>query len=81
MQTYVLASGWVLQQFREGGSLDDARSAVARYMLMEQMRWTCRLPQPPADHRLLQAMDSVVAEYTLIQMARRGGDAHVLRWA
>jgi hypothetical protein len=81
MQTYVLASWWVLQQFREQGSLDDARAAVARYMLEDQLRWTCRLPQPAADHRLLMAMDSVIAEYTLIQMARNAGDNYVLRRA
>ncbi len=79
MQSYVLLSWWVLQQFRREGTLDEARAAVPRYMLDEQMGWTHTLPQPAANHWLLQAMDSVVAEYTLIQMARNAGDGYVLR--
>ncbi len=79
MQSYVLMSWWVLQQFRREGTLGKARAAVARYMLEEQLGWTSALPQPATDHWLLHSMDSVVAEYTLIQMARNAVDQQVLR--
>jgi hypothetical protein len=79
MQSYVVMSWWVLQQFVREGTLGQACAAVARYMMEEQMGWTYALPQPAPNHWLLQSMDSVVAEYTLIQMARNADHHHVLR--
>jgi hypothetical protein len=81
MESYLLLCWWVLQQFQEEGTLDEARPAVAEYMLSRPMAWTRRLPRPGADHWLLNSMDSVVAEYTLIQMARNVEQRYLLRWA
>jgi hypothetical protein len=81
MHAYVLMCWWALQQFRREGTLDEAREAVARYMLSQPMPWTRRLPRPAPGHWLLRSMDSVVAEYTLIQMARSLEQRFLLRWA
>jgi hypothetical protein len=81
MQSYVLMCWWALQQFRREGTLDEARQAVAGYMLSQPMPLTQWLPRPAPDHWLLRSMDSVVAEYTLIQMARSLDQRFLLRWA
>jgi hypothetical protein len=81
VQSYVLMCWWVLQQFRREGALGEARAAVAGYMLRQPLPWTRRLPRPEEDNRLLQSMDSVVAEYTLIQMARTVEQRYLLRRA
>jgi hypothetical protein len=80
MQSYLLMCWWALQQFRREGTLDEAREAVAAYMLSQPMPWTRRLPRPAPDHWLLRSMDSVVAEYTLIQMANSLEQRFLLRW-
>jgi hypothetical protein len=79
-QSYVFLSWWTLQRFRDEGTLDEARAAVATYMLRQPLPWTRRLPRPAEDNRLLVSMDSVVAEYTLIQMARTVEQRYLLRW-
>jgi hypothetical protein len=79
MRSYLLLSWWVLQQFRAEGTLEEARDAVARFMLARQLSWTATLPQPTSDHWLLRSMDSVVAEYTLIQMAENACGRYMLR--
>jgi hypothetical protein len=81
MHSYLLMCWWVLQQFRQEGTLDEARDQVARYMLSQQMVWTRHLPRPREGHWLLHSMDSVVAEYTLIQMASTVQHEYLLRWA
>lgn len=81
MRSYILMCWWVLQQFQREGTLNEARGAVADYMLSQPMPWTRRLPRPAPDHWLLRSMDSVVAEYTLIQMARSLERRFLLRWA
>lgn len=53
---------------------------MAKYMLTHEMDWTRQWRRDAANHWMLTAMDSVVAEYTLIQMAGRAGDEYVLRW-
>jgi hypothetical protein len=80
MQSYLLMCWWALQRFRREGTLDEAREAVAGYMLSQPMPWT-RLPRLAQDHWLLRSMDSVVAECTLIQMARSLEQRFLLRWA
>jgi hypothetical protein len=80
-QSYVLMCWWVLQQFRSEGTLEHARAAVARYMLQQPLPWTRRLPRPAPDNRLLQSMDSAVAEYTLIQVGRTVEQRYLLRWS
>ena len=80
MESYLLLCWWVLQRFRREGTLQAARAAVAEYMLSRPMAWTRRLPRPGPDHWLLNSMDSVVAEYTLIQMARNVEQRYLLRW-
>jgi hypothetical protein len=80
-RSYVLLCWWVLRRFGREGTLQEAREAVADYMLNQPMPWTRRLPRPAPDHWLLRSMDSVVAEYTLIQMARGLEQRFLLRWA
>jgi len=81
MESYLLLCWWVLQKLREEGDLEEARAAVAEYMLSRPMPWTSRLPRPGAGHWLMNSMDSVVAEYSLIQMARTVEHGYLLRWA
>lgn len=81
MESYLLLCWWVLQQFRREETLEEARKAVAEYMMSRPMAWTMHLPRPLPGHWLLNAMDSVVAEYTLIQMARNVEQRYLLRWA
>jgi hypothetical protein len=81
MRSYILMSWWALQQFRREGTLNEAREAVAGYMLSQPMPWTWRIPRPTQENWLLRSMDSVVAEYTLIQMARGLEQRYLLRWA
>ncbi|HJZ58968.1 MAG TPA: hypothetical protein VKE74_28755 [Gemmataceae bacterium] len=75
----MLMCWWVLQEFRQEGSLYETREAVAEHMLSQHVEWTSWLPRPDPDHWQLVSMDSVVAEYTLIQMARWADDRYVLR--
>jgi hypothetical protein len=81
MESYLLLCWWVLQKLREEDDLEEARGAVVEYMLSRPMPWTRRLPRPGAGHGLLNSMDSVVAEYILIQMARTVEQRYLLRWA
>ena len=48
----------------------NTRDLVAGYMLGQLMVWTRGFLRPAPGHWLLHSMDSVVAEYTLIQMGR-----------
>lgn len=80
MRSYVLMSWWALQQYRSEATLNEARESVARYMLSQPMQWTGWRPRPTLDNWLLRSMDSVVAEYTLIQMARSLEQRYLLRW-
>ncbi len=80
MNGYMMICWWVLQRFREEGTLQQARDCVARYMLSDWLLTTVRAQTPTADHWLLRSMDSLVAEYTLIQMARTVEDDYLLRW-
>jgi hypothetical protein len=81
MESYILMCWWVLQRFQEEGTLQEARDQVARYMLGEPMARTRPLPRPQLGHWLLHSMDSIVAEYTLIQMGRTVENEYLLRWA
>ena len=80
MESYLLLCWWILQQFKAENTLQRARDLVAEYMLGQPMEWTRHLPRPARGHWLLHSMDSVVAEYTLIQMARAAEGGHLLRW-
>jgi hypothetical protein len=80
MSGYLMICWWVLQQFRREGNLQQARDSVARYMLSDWLLTTVRAQAPAVDHWLLRSMDSLVAEYTLIQMARTVEDDYLLRW-
>jgi hypothetical protein len=80
-ESYLLLCWWVLQQFRKEGTLQEARDLVAGYRLGQPMAWTRRLPRPAPGHWLLHLMDSVVAEYTLIQMGKTVKGGYLLRWA
>ncbi len=80
MQSYILMSWWTLQRFRHEGTLDGAREAVAAYVLSQPMPWKWPLTRPTPNHWLLRSMDSVIAEYTLIQMARSLEQRFLLRW-
>jgi hypothetical protein len=81
MESYMLVCWWVLQQFRREGTLGEARAAVAGYMIKQPLPWTQSLLRPAEDNRLLQSMDTVLAEYSLIQMARTVEQRFLLRWA
>jgi hypothetical protein len=83
MANYLCLCWWVLQRFREEGTLQQARDRVAEHLLSD---WAIRMLLPTdaiLNHWLLRSMDSVVAEYTLVQMARTVGeeDDYLLRWA
>jgi hypothetical protein len=83
MTGYLCLCWWVLRRFREEGTLQQARDRVADHLMSD---WALRALLPTdaiLNHWLLRSMDSVVAEYTLIQMARTVGaaDDYLLQWA
>jgi hypothetical protein len=81
MQSYLRMCWWVLRQFRAEGTLEQARARVGAY-LVDRCRGRGRaLLDAARDHWLLQALDTVIAEYSLIGMADSGGDDYPLRWA
>lgn len=82
MTSYLCLCWWVLRRFREEGTLQQARDRVADHLMSD---WALRVLLPTdaiLRHWQLRSMDSVVAEYTLIQMARTVGaeDDFLLRW-
>jgi hypothetical protein len=78
-ENYVSMCWLVLQHFRLEGSLELARDAVADHMLSQHDEWTSLLPRSDPENWQLRSMDSVVAEYTLIQMARTSDDRYTFR--
>jgi hypothetical protein len=80
LQSYVRLCWWVLQRFRDERTLEQARARVADHLLAQCARCCSGLTRPPAAHWLLRAMDTVVADYTLIAMARTVQDDYLLRW-
>ncbi len=81
MSSYMKIAWWVLQKFREEGTLQQARDHVAQSMLDAWLFRTLQPQNPAPDHWLLRSMDSVVAEYTIIQMGQREDANYLLRWA
>jgi hypothetical protein len=77
MKSYIHLCWWVLQRFKHEGTLEDARRLVAERMLARLSVYHPRRPDP--DHWLLRSMDSVIAEYTLIGMARSVERRYLLR--
>jgi hypothetical protein len=74
MTSYLCLCWWVLRRFREEGMLQQARNRVADHLMSD---WALRVLLPTdaiLNHWLLGSLDSVVAEYTLIQMARTVGE-------
>ncbi len=74
MRSYVVLCWWIVQEYIREGSLQQARDTVAEFIL-ERTEWMGLDP----DHWLLRSLDSVIAEYTLIQMSRSAGDQYVLQ--
>jgi hypothetical protein len=77
MSRYLIIAWWALQRLRDQGNLQAARNRVAECMLSHWFVRTLRPPALPKDHTLLRSLDSVVAEYTVIQMERTNAK---LRW-
>lgn len=82
MTSYLCLCWWVLRRFVQEGTLQRARDRVADHLLSD---WALRAMQPTdrvLNHWLLRSLDSVVAEYTLIGMARAVSvdDDYLLRW-
>jgi hypothetical protein len=74
MRSYVVMCWWVLQQYIREGTLEEARDVVAEFVL-DRTDWMGLAP----NHWLLRSLDSVIAEYTLIQLSRTAGDRYVLQ--
>jgi hypothetical protein len=81
VQSYICLCWWVLRRFRGEGTLEQARARVAAHLGAQFAACSGGLPRPEPGHWLLQAMDTVVAEYTLIAMARTVQDDYLLRQA
>jgi hypothetical protein len=80
MSSYMMICWEVLQRFRQEGTLQQARDSVARYLMSDWVLTVVRAQNPTQGHWLLRTMDSLVAEYTLIQMARMVEDDYMLQW-
>jgi hypothetical protein len=80
MIRYLKTAWWVLRRFREEGTLQDARDLLADSMLKHWLVRTLRPQNPPAENPLAWSLDSVLAEYTIIQMGQPAGNRHLLGW-
>ncbi len=80
MGSYMMICWWVLQRFRLEGTLQQARDSVARYLMSDWLLTVVCAQNPTQDHWLLQSMDTLVAEYSLIQMARMVEGDYLLQW-
>lgn len=74
VRSYVVMCWWVLQQYIRKGTFEEARDMVAEFVL-DRTEWMGLVP----NHWLLRSLDSVIAEYTLIQMSRTAGGRYVLQ--
>jgi hypothetical protein len=83
MTSYLCLCWWALRRFRDEGTLQQARDRVVDHLTSDWALRAMLSPQVIQDHWLLRTMDSVVAEYVLIGMARTVGqdDEFLLRWA
>ena len=83
MASYLCLCWWVLLRFREEGTLQQARNRVADHLMSDGVLRVLLPTDAILNHWLLRSLDSVVAEYTLIQMARTVGeeDDCLLRWS